>query len=287
MTRYLYCKLKGLLTDRSGLFWGVLFTLFWVLMWIYVFTRIEGPLPPPEILEEVLQVNAALAFAYLGALSMGSVAVGLTISVFASSSAVAFATRFTKLTPARYLLEDFLAGVAAVVAYALVCVAMVVAATYSRFRVLALPEKPALVVVYLVLCGVLLYWFSRATTLAMLALGKPRLPLLQMLPLILAFMNYAVLWVDLGDRVYALPLAPLLSLIVSAASGVEPATGGWLVGGWLWRNLARGVAPEPPNALSAPLALASTAAWTAAFAALSLALARRVRGVALEELAPS
>ncbi len=287
MTLYLLYKLKGLVTDRSGLFWGVAFTLFWVLMWAYVFTRVEEPLPPRDILEKMLRVSAALAYSYLGGLSMGSVAVGLAISAFASSSAVAFATRFTRLTPAKYLLEDFLAGVAAVVAYALACVAMVVAATYARFRVLALPENPPLLVAYLSLCGVLLYWLSRAVSLAMLALGKPRLPLLQMVPLILAFLNYATLWVDLAERVYALPLAPLLSLIVSAASGIEPATGGWLVGGWLWEALARGAAPKPPNTLSAPLALATTAAWAAALAALSLALARRVKGVPLEELVPS
>ena len=287
MTLYLYYKLKGLLTDRSILFWGLVFTLFWVLMWIYAFTRIEGPLPPPEVFEEILRVNTALALSYLGALAMGSVAIGLAATAFASSSAVAFATRFTKLTPTKYLVEDFMAGVVAVVAYALACVAMVVAATYARFGVIVLPESPALVVAYLALCGILLYWLSRAVALAMLALGKPRLPLLQMLPLFLALLNYATLWLDLGDKVYALPLAPLLSLIVSAASGVEPATGGWLAEGWLWRSLARGVAPEPPNALSAPLALASTAAWALALAAVSLTLTRKVKGVALEEFAPS
>lgn len=235
----------------------------------------------------MLKVNAALAYSYLGALMMGTLAVGLTSSIFVSSSAVAFATRFTKLTPARYLLEDFLAGVSAVVAYALACVVAVVAATYARFGVLVLPENPALLVVYLALCGVLFYWFSRCTALAMTVLGKPRLPLLQMLPLILSFLNYATLWVDLESKVYALPLAPLLSLIVSAASGIEPVTGGWLMGGWLWEALARGVAPKPQSALNAPLALASTAAWIAALAAASLALARRVKGVPLEELAPS
>ena len=108
-----------------------------------------------------------------------------------------------------------------------------------------------------------------------------------MVPLTLAFLSYATLWADPAERVYALPLAPLLSLIVSATSGVEPATGGWLVGGWLWEALARGATPKPPNTLSAPLALAITAAWAAALAALSLALARRVKGVPLEELVSS
>lgn len=287
MTLYLYYKLKGLLTDRSGFFWGIVSTLFWVLMWVYVFTRVEEPLPSLDILEEMLRINAALAFSYLGALSMGSVAVGLTAGAIASSGAVAFATRFTKLTPAKYLVEDFLAGVAAVVAYALVCVAMVVAATYARYGILVLPENPVLLVAYLALCGILLYWLSRTVTLSMLALGKPRLPLLQMLPLFLAFLNYATLWLDLGDRVYALPLAPLLSLIVSAACGIEPTTGGWLAGGRLWENLAQGVAPEPLNALSVPLALASTAAWITALTAVSLTLALKVKSVALEEFAPS
>jgi hypothetical protein len=58
----------------------------------------------------------------------------------------------------------------------------------------------------------------------------------------------STLWVDLGERVYALLLAPLLSLIVSTTTGIKPATGGWL-GEWLWMALAQGKEPEPPNLL--------------------------------------
>jgi hypothetical protein len=287
LTLYLYLKLKGLTTDRSVLFWGIFFTLFWVLMWAYVFTQLKEPLPPREILEKIHKVNTALAYSYLGALAMGSVSVGLAMSVLTSSSAVAYATRFTRLTPARYLVEDFLAGVAAVTAFALACVAMVVAVNYARFGILVIPENSVLLVLYLVLCGILLYWFSRCIALAMLALGKPRLPLLNMVPLILAFLNYATLWVDLENKVYALPLAPLLSLIVSAAAGIEPATGGWLNGNWLWMALARGEAPKPPCLLDAKLALLSTTVWASVFFVASLVLVRRARGVPVEELSTS
>lgn len=284
MTLYLFYKLKGIATSRSALFWGILFTLFWILMWVYVFIQIEE-LPPRDILEKVLKVNTALAYSYLGAISMGSVSIGLTISIFASSSAVAFASRFTKLTPSRYLIEDFLAGIVAITTFALACVAMVVAVTYARFNILVLPENPVLLVLYLILSGALLYWFSRFIALFMLALGKPRFQALNMLPLILTFLNYATLWVDLENRVYALPLAPLLSLIVSAAAGIEPATGGWLLGGWLWMALKQGEMPKPPSSLDTYSALMSTAAWIIVFAAASLSLTRRARGVTLEEFA--
>jgi hypothetical protein len=74
MTLYLSYKLKGLITTRSALFWGIIFILFWVLMWIYVFTQITEPYPQ-EVLREMLNINAALAYSYLGALSMGSVSI--------------------------------------------------------------------------------------------------------------------------------------------------------------------------------------------------------------------
>jgi len=73
---------------------------------------------------------------------------------------------------------------------------------------------------------------------------------------------------------------------VSTTTGIKPATGGWL-GEWLWMALAQGKEPEPPNLLDMNMALASTAAWILIFAAASLALARRARGVAIEEFAES
>lgn len=276
MTRYLKYLLKSLATDRSGLFWGIGFMLFWVVLWIYVFTDVQGELPPREILEHILRINAAMAYTYLGVLSMASVAVGLTQYKLYSSSAVAFAARFTRLTPARYLLEDFLAGLAAILAYTLAVIAAVVGLTYSRFRILVPPERPLEIIGLMLLAGTLWYWLSYALSEAMLVLRKPRSQLMGMLPLMLGFGVYATLWLDIGSIAYLLPVAPLAPLIVSSASGVKPLVGGWLIH-QPWRNTISGTAIEPL------LAIASTLVWIALLAAASLMLMRKVTGVPAEE----
>lgn len=252
--------------------------LFWAVMWIYVFTPLEEPLPPREVLESVLKVNTALAYTYLGVLSMSSVAVGLAQHKLASSSAVAFTVRFTRLSPAKYLIEDFSAGLAAVISYVAATVAAVTGLSYLRFGVLTLPENPAALLAYLTLAGTLWYWISYLLSLAMIVFRKPRSQLLSMVPLLIGFGIYATMWVDPGSSAYLIPIAPLVPLIVNAASGAKPLTGGWLI-----RQPRRGVGSletvDPSSALLA------TAAWILSLATLSLLLLRRVTGVPVEEVA--
>lgn len=277
MTRYLFYKLKGLASDRSVLFWSVGFMLFWAVMWVYVFTRVDEPRPPREVLEYVLKVNAALAYTYLGVLSMGSLAIGLTQHKLVSSSAAAFAVRFTKLKPFRYMLEDFVAAVVALVYYVSVTVSAVICLTYLRFEVVALPEKPLELLAYMLLAGFTWYWLSYLLSLVMLVLRKPRSQPLGMIPLIVGFGIYSTLWLDPGSVVYVIPVAPLAPLIVSAASGVKPVTGGWFYA-QPWRGTGANVTTIEP-----PLALAATCAWVFLLALTSLLLMRRVSGVPVEE----
>ena len=277
MTRYLIYKFKGLATSRSVLFWGIGFMLFWAVMWVYVFLQVKEPLLPREVLEQVLKVTAALSYSYLGVLSMSSVAIGLTQDKLVSSSASAFVVRFSRLTPLRLLLEDFIAGVAAVTFYALATIAAVTGLMYSRFSILLLPEKPVELFAYIVLAGVEWYWFSYFLCTAMLALRKPRSQLLGMLPLMLGFSIYATLWLDPGEVVYALPVAPLAPLVVSSASGVDAAAGGWL-SYQPWRGSSAITVVEPLPALI------STFAWILLLALASLLLAKRITGIPVEEV---
>lgn len=277
MTRYLAFLLKSLFTDRSALFWGIGFMLFWAFMWIYVFTRIEPPLPPREILEYVLRINAAIAYTYLGVLSMSSVAIGLTQYKLFSSYAVAFAARFTKLTPARHLVEDFAAGLVAILTYTSATVAAVVALTYARFGVFVLPERPVEMLGYMLLAGALWYWLSYLLSEVLLAVRKPRSQLLGMLPLMLGFGIYATLWLDPGNIVYLIPVAPLAPLIVSSASGVKPIAGGWILY-QPWRQFSGGSGIDPTAAVITSIAYALV------FAAGSLMLRRRITGVSREEV---
>ncbi|MEM0345487.1 MAG: hypothetical protein QW448_07140 [Thermofilaceae archaeon] len=277
VTSYLIYKFKSLMTNRSGLFWGIGFMLFWAVMWVYVFLRVEEPLPPREVLEQVLKVVSALGYSYLGVLSMASVAIGLTSYKLYSSSASAFVVRFSRLTPFRLLLEDFVSGVAAIISYTLAVVAAVTGLMYLRFNILLFPEKPVELLAYIVLAGVEWYWLSYLLCTVMLALRKPRSQLLNMLPMMIGFGIYATLWLDPGKLVYALPIAPLAPLVVSSASSIDPVAGGWIPY-QPWRNPGAATVVEPLPALI------STFAWILSLALASLLLAKRVTGIPMEEV---
>lgn len=276
MTRYLLYKLKGLATSRSILLWGLLLMLFWAFMWVFVFTRVEDS-PPEEVLKSEVKVGAALGYVYLGVLSVSSVTIGLANHTLISSGAVVFATRFTKLSRSRYLLEDFAASLVCILIYEVAVIGAVVGLYFARFRILAPPENPLALLAYLVLAGVESYWIGQLLGVALLRARKALMSVLNFLPLLLGFSVYATLWLDPGDLVYALPLAPLASLAVSAASGVKAVRGSWF-GGWLW-----GYGEAPPE-LNHALALGSTVAWIVALALASLVLMKRVAGVKVEEV---
>jgi hypothetical protein len=104
---------------------------------------------------------------------------------------------------------------------------------------------------------------------------------MEMLPLILSFVPYALLFTDAGNTPgYIYPPIAIQALMISAASGqAVPATG---IIAWMRARFIEGRTVESLNPL---LALAATLAWLAALYALSAAAARRVKAVRPEGIA--
>ena len=274
MTLYLLYKIKSLTTHKGVVLWGLLFMLFWAVMWVFVFTRVEGEMPG-EALRTRLKMYTALAYVYLGVLSITSMTVNISQHLLLASSAVSFATRFTKLSRAKFLLEDFVAGLFSVLLYVFALIVSVIALTYLRFRLLVLPDNVLGLVACLALAGVEAYLIGVFVGLIMLATQRVT-PILYFIPLLLGFIIYSSLWLDMGDAVYALPLAPLASMAASCAAGVKAVRGNWLEG---WT----GQGPPPPE-LNIGAALASTALMILALALANLALMRKITGKPLEEI---
>ncbi len=277
MTLYLKYKIKSFLTDKSSLTWGLAFMEFWVVMWVYVFTPEKPELSWNYRLEDYLKVNSAIAYGYLGTLSMSSVAVGLASHVIVTSAAVTYATKFTKLSPKKYLLEDFVASVVGISAYALAIILSMVALTFARFKVIVVPDNPAAVLAEVILGGAILYWLGKLVALASLALGRARFQLLSMVPLFTGFVVYSSLWIDPGVYVYFIPLGPLPSLIISSSTGLKPATGGWLRDWRSWVN--------PSSVIDPALGFASLLVWVVLLVLASLALLKKARSAPIEEVA--
>ncbi|RLE88375.1 MAG: hypothetical protein DRJ96_01100 [Thermoprotei archaeon] len=273
MSLYLRLKVKDLLTNVELLGWSIGFMEFWVAMWIFVFS---GSQAVGEWGVYVVKIDVALAYSFLGLLSISTAAIGLTYSIFHMSRAARYIVKFTKIGPLRLVMEDFLGSLTAILVYAAVIFSSVIGLSYLKWRVLALPENPLGVLIDLILAGVSYYWLSYTLALLVLVSGRTRaLTMTSYLPLIIGFLAYSQLWVDLGDLIYVAPLCALPALLTYHGTGAIPPTGSYLA--WLTGTTTL-------RAVNLRLAAISTFAWIAVFIAASLALMRRSRGVPLEEI---
>ncbi len=274
MTLYLKLKIKDLLTNLEILGWGIVFIEFWVLMWFFVFSK--GAPVQSEWDVYVVNINAAMAYSFLGMLSMAAVAVGLAYSILYTSRAARYLTKFTRASPATLMVEDFIASLAAIIIIVMVIILSVVGCTYFKWGVIPQVENPAAVFVDLVLSGVALYWLAYMLALVIIVTRRTRATsMMSFVPLILAFIAYAQLWIDLGSLVYVIPLSTIPALLIYHSTGAIPPTGAylwWLAGG------------ELLQAVNLRLAAAALFAWIFIFAGISLILLRKSRGVPIEEI---
>ncbi|MEM1660686.1 MAG: hypothetical protein QXR17_06065 [Candidatus Bathyarchaeia archaeon] len=273
MTAYFKYKLKELLTNAELLCWSIGFIEFWVFMWVFVFTQVSMV---DEWTKVFLQVNAGLAYSFLGVLSMAATGIGLTGSIYRSSVSTRYITKFSKLGPALYLLEDFLASLVAILIYVLVIFASVIGLLYARWGVIALPHSPVGIFTGLLMAAITFYWLSYAFSLIIVVTRRARaLTIASYTPLILGLTAYSQLWIDFGSAVYFIPVAPLVGLLTYHGAEMHPPTGTYL--GWLYSD-------KLYPALNLRLAAASSIAWIAILIVVSLLLLRKSRGVSIEEI---
>ncbi len=273
MTIYLKYRIKDILTDLELIGWSIGFIELWVFLWIFVFT---SPPPSGEMRIEYLKVSTGLAYSFLGVLSLASAAVGLTYKIYFSSTSIRYITKFTRLSPGRYLLEDFLGSLVAILILVGVVFVSVIGLTYVRWGVAPLPKNSLGVIADLVIASVLFYWMSYTLALATVVARRPRAHrITSYIPLIIGFIAYLQFWINYGPAVYLIPSAPLIGILVYHSTGTYPPTGNYL--GWLTGN-------KLYSALNLRLAATSTIIWIAIFVTISLILLKKVRGTPIEEL---
>lgn len=273
MSKYAFYRLKDLVTNVEALAWSIGFMEFWVLMWLFVFS----PSSPAQAGwgDAVVKGNVAMAYSFLGILSMSSAAVGLTAGMYRSSFARRFITKFGRLGPAALVAEDFIGSIAAVVFFAVVIFASVEILSYIRWGVLVVPENPVGVLADLVLAGIILYWLAYDIAMTLIVARRVRgVSGGSMTTLIVGFIVYAQLWVSFREVVYLVPLAPLPALLMYHSLGVFPPIGSYL----------RWLTGTEVGLINLRLAAISSIAWAVALAALAVVLTRRGGAVSVEEI---
>ncbi len=277
MTSYAKLRLRSVALHPAVFAWSIGFVLFWAVMWVYVFGGGILEYKSEPWYRSAVEAYVSLMFGGLGIISMGSLSTGLVGSLVPSSAATRYITRFTKLGPRRLLIEDTLASLGALLYVATVVIVVSLLLSWQRYGVLVVPESIAALVALLVLLGLFFYSLARFLGVLVLASGAPKLmrSIGNMLPLILSFVPYALLFAGKGNLAgYVFPPIGIQSLIVRAVSGqAAPATN--LIN-WLTSYYIKGAQFEP---VAPAYVIISTLVWIALLWALTIFLYRRAKAI--------
>jgi len=268
LTKYLWMNVKSLLTNPHLLFWSIPFIEFWVFMWAYVFGNYI-----PQI-EEVVRIYTAAAFGNLLMLSLAAASITIASALLYGSKSIRYVTKYTKLSPAHFLVENFASALFVLLAISAIMFLSVVGVFYTKFGFVIMPTNATGISFSVFLGIVFIYALAFFLNSVVVVLRSPKsASFIFFLPLILAFTAYASLWIDFGNLVYISPFNCIVSTCYYYFSGKTPPTGDL-------------VSPmrDGRTLVDVNMALASLITWLIILMALNIFLLRKMRGVSIEEI---
>ena len=266
MTKYLQMNTKSLITNPYLLVWSIAFIEFWVIMFAYVFgNRIPST-------EEAVRIYTATAFGSLLMLSLSSSVVTITQSLLYSSKSIRFITKYTKLSPSRFLLENLASSLVVLLIISAVMFVSVTGVFYARFGMLMLPVDWVGLIFSIVISTLFIYSFSLFLNFVIVHLRAPRAAsFITFLPLMLGFTAYASIWIDFGSFTYVSPFNCIISICYYFFSGKAPPTGNLLM-------------QSGQSLVNIPGAMGSLIVWSVTLLLLGVVLLRKMRGLNIEEI---
>jgi hypothetical protein len=257
---------RSLLMNPYLIFFSVFFVEFWVIMWAFVFA---GNLPPIEV---VMRASVASAWGSLGVLSLSAATSSITMSLLYSSRSIRYVTKYTKLSPSRFLLENLLSSLIVLGTISAIMFFSVLLAFDAKYGVMILPVDP-IGLLFSALLGVLfLYALSLFLNLLIVVLKAPRsASFISFLPLFLGFLPYVALFLDYGMVAYILPFNCVMSLGYYFYSGTSAPRGDYIM-------------PTTATPMNMSLVFISLTIWVVFLLAMDVLLLRKMRGVGVEDI---
>jgi len=266
MTKYFEMNVKSLLTNPYLIFWSILFIEFWIFMWVFVF---GNEIPP---LEEYVRRYMASAYGNLLILSLSGACVTIGGSILYSSKSIRYVTKYTRLSPSRFLFENLASSLVVLLTVCVVMLLSIMALFCSKFALFIMPVNPAGLAGSLLLSTLFIYALSLFLNLLIVTLRAPESAnFISFLPLIFGFISYSALWIDFKAAVYVPPFNCITSICYFAASGEIPPAGNFFALGG-------------QTLVDVNLALISLIAWTVVLILIDVLLLRKMRGVGVEEI---
>jgi len=281
LTKYVLYKVKRLLTTPELIGWAILFVEFWVFMWFYVFGSDILSYKGMPYYEEVVKAYISVAYSSLSLITLGSVAIGITSGIFASSISVRYVTKFGRLSPRRFFLEDFISSTVVFVICVSIIILSAIGVGYMRYGVLVVPKNALGLFLTLLAFGAFSYLISINLGYLAILTKRPKLMnIFSMIPLILAFVSYGSVFTKLSDVFpYIYPFNALAGFVIYFSLGKIPPGSGYIQ--WLMMSYVHN---QNVNTMSLRAALAAIVLWMVFLTITAIVLIRKSRGVSIEEL---
>ncbi|MDH7556148.1 MAG: hypothetical protein ACQXXL_01405 [Candidatus Methanosuratincola sp.] len=230
-------------------------------MWAYIFGNYI-----PQI-EEAVRIYTATAYGNLLMLSLSGASTTIASSLLYSSKSILYVTKFTKLSPSRFLLENLTSSLIALLAISAVMFISVTGVFFARFGLVVMPVDAVGLFFGILLGALFIYALALFLNFSVIILRAPKsASFISFLPLILAFTAYASLWIDFGNVAYFSPFNCIVSVCYYYFSGHTPPTGNFL-------------AQSERNLVNVSLVIVSLVAWSTILMVLNVVLLRKMRGV--------
>lgn len=266
MTKYFQMNLKTLLKNPYLLFWSILFIEFWVFMWAYVFGAYT------QLNEEAIRRYLAAAYGNLLMLSLSGAAITIANGLLYASKSIRFITKYTKLSPSRFILENLLSSLIGLMIISGVMFVSVMIVFYTKFGMLILPVNFGGLLFGILLSTLFIYVLSLFLNMLIVILRTPKsASFIAFLPIIFAFTAYSALWIDFGIIAYLSPFNCIVSICYYFFSGEKPPTGDYFT-------------PGEKNLVNINYTLASLAIWLAFLIIVNALLLKKMRGIGIEEI---
>ncbi|MCR8454462.1 MAG: hypothetical protein NDP13_05700 [Crenarchaeota archaeon] len=264
-TKLVRLTLKTYFTSFTFIFWTILFIEFWIIMWVYVFSR--------GMQEAFLDYFIALAYGYLIIICLGGAATGMTNIIYNASFSIRYATKFGRINEKRFLVEYFIAHLIMLLVLCAIFNAMLIATAYAKFGKIFYPKKPLELLADLIISLSILYMFAfDLAYINVLFRGNIANIIRTFLPLMLSFVAYGGIWVDYKYVFYLVPQLAISGILFAGYSGEKPVTG----------NFSENFAKQ--NFADINLTYLSLISWLIVLVLGGIVLLRKSRGVRVEEL---
>ncbi|MBS7614379.1 hypothetical protein KEJ18_01395 [Candidatus Bathyarchaeota archaeon] len=163
--------------------------------------------------EEAVRIYTATAYGNLLMLSLSGASVKIAPSLLYSSKSIRYVTKYTKLSPSRFLLENLASSLITLLAISAVMFISVTGVFFARFGFVVMPVNAVGLFISILLSTLLIYALALFLNFSVVILRAPKsASFISFLPLILAFTAYASLLIDFGNAAYFSPFNSIMSV---------------------------------------------------------------------------